>query len=98
MQRFNTNFDSVDYGGVGCFFLFLIVIIIILSSNPLWWVWWIWLFLLIPVGGWGGGRVYYYKRVPVKTVTTYEPINEPRSPKEGSEPSGVSIEMTELKF
>lgn len=94
MQRF----DSVDYGGVGCFFLFFIVIIIILSSNPLWWVWWIWLFLLIPPLGWGGGRVYYYKRVPVKTVTTYERMNgDPRSPQTGRDkPEG--IEMTELKF
>ncbi len=104
MQRYivRTNWDRVDYGGgiFTCLFFFIILPIFIWS--PL--LWWLWLFILIPPIGWGSGRVYY-KYAPVntvKTVTTYnplnEPINEPRSPQEGSEPSGVSIEMKELKF
>ena len=81
----------VNYSGGICTFVFLVVILTLFLGNPL--LWWLWFFVLFPVGGWGYGYVR-----PVKIVTTYNPLNEPRSPQEGSEPSGVSIEMTELKF
>ena len=75
----------VKYSGGICTFVFLIVIFTLFLGNPL--LWWLWFFVLFPVGGWGYGYVR-----PVKYVETYTSVQEAR------EPSGVSIEMTELKF
>ena len=96
------DWDRVDYGGGVFTCLFFFIILPIFIWSPL--LWWLWLFILIPPLGWGSGRYYYDYYVPVKTVktvTTYnplnEPINEPRSPRAGRDtPEG--IEMTELKF
>lgn len=90
----------VDYGGAGACLLFLFVIsIVFFWLSPLAWLW---ILLLFPLGGWGYGRVYYVPVKTVKAVTTYNRLEEPRSPREGRDrfksPSVVSIEMTELKF
>ena len=96
--RENWDRRRVNIYGGGCTLLFFVIILFFfLSLGPLAWIW---ILLLFPLGGWGWG--YYYVPVKtVKTVTTYnplnEPINEPRSPRAGRDtPEG--IEMTELKF
>ena len=95
MQRYivRENWDRrrvVKYSGGICTFVFLIVIFTLTLGNPL--LWWIWFFLLIPVGGWVDASR------PVKYVETYNTLDDPRSPQEGSELSGVRIEMNKLKF
>ena len=96
MQRYivRDNWDRVDYGGgIACCVFLIFIPIIFFEWAPL--LWWLWLFILIPIGGWGSGRVYY-KYAPVKTVKTVTTFN-PSSSREGRD-IFEDIEMTELKF
>jgi hypothetical protein len=88
------NWDRVDYGGGGACLLFFFIILPIFIWSPLWWLW---VFILIPPIGYGSGRYYYDYYVPVKTVktvTTYNPLEDPREGRDIFE----DIEMKELKF